>query len=110
VWDNLLTNKDKYEDNKKAVALLMAAEEYAPAKFADEVAVLDMEKWIDESHTLARTKGYTFDGKLLDAGTKESEAVPLPEGYFAVAEPVAQRRGVLAGYRMAAILKATLAD
>jgi len=89
---------------------LMSAPEHVADKFSSEVAVLGVQDWIIESHTLAREKAYTFNGKLLNGGTSKQSAELLPDGYFAAVEPVAKRRGVLAGYRMAAVLKEALGN
>ena len=86
----------------------MSNPKHAQAKFAGEVTILSIQDWILESHALAREKAYMFEGKLLEGSTEKTEAPRLPSGYFAVVEPVAKRRGVLAGSRMAAVRQEAL--
>jgi hypothetical protein len=65
------------------------------------------ETWANpESHELAKTVVYR-NGKLA-GGTAEFSAVPLPDDYAKEAKAVAERRGVLAGYRIAGVLKDAL--
>ena len=108
IWDGLITENSKYRENCNSVIKLMADPEHAADKFSSEIPVLGIQDWIIESHALAREKAYTFAGKLIDGGTDKESAGVLPKGYFGAAEPVAKRRGVLAGYRMAAVLKEVL--
>jgi S1/P1 Nuclease len=109
-WDGLLTVKMKYRDNRNDVIAMMADPKHAPVELEAEAAVLDVEKWIRESHELAKAKAYHFDDTLIEGGTKAADAMILPTGYLAAVEPVAKRRGVLAGYRMAAVLRGVLGD
>lgn len=108
IWDGLITEDSKYRENRNVVIKLMSNPKHAQAKFAGEVTILSIQDWILESHALAREKAYMFEGKLLEGSTEKTEAPRLPSGYFAVVEPVAKRRGVLAGYRMAAVLQDAL--
>ena len=105
IWDGLVTNESRYRGNRNAVTVLMANPEHAADKFSDELPILDMEKWTRESYKLATTMAYFWNGELLKGGTRKTNAGEVPAAYFTAVEPIAKRRAVLAGYRMAAILK-----
>ncbi len=75
----------------------------------------DPEAWKQESHELGRTVAYR-NGTLIGASSDDVRRDPttpvptLPEGYLRDAEPVALRRAALAGYRLADLLNAALAE
>ena len=71
--------------------------------------------WATESSDLAIAKAYAFNGTLIDFAIDTNRNGPstaprLPDGYEAEMKAVAQRRVALGGYRLADLLKATLAD
>lgn len=80
-----------------------------------QVGQSDPEVWKTESHELGRSVVYR-DGTLLGASSEDVRrdpmtlVPPLPEGYLRDAEPVALRRAALAGYRLADLLNAALAE
>jgi hypothetical protein len=80
-----------------------------------EVAKLDTDTWVAESHALGRSVVYR-DGTLQGASSEAlrndpSIAVPtLPDGYLREAEVVAIRRAALAGRRLADVLNEALAE
>jgi hypothetical protein len=75
----------------------------------------DPEVWKQESHELGRTFAYR-NGTLVGASDADvrrdpmTNVPPLPENYLRDAEPVAIRRAALAGYRLADLLNAALAE
>jgi hypothetical protein len=62
------------------------------------------EKWIEEGFHLAVSDVYTFGN---ETGTRD-KPLPMPAGYQANAEKVAQQRIAIAGYRLAAVLNEKL--
>ena len=82
---------------------------------AKERAVKDPKAWAEESHKLAESVGYRFDGVPLkgemvkDFQAKPSATPPaLPGGYEAKMKDVARSRAALAGTRLAEAIKANL--
>lgn len=71
--------------------------------------------WKEESHELGKAVAYR-NGTLVGASSEAVKRDPttplptLPEGYLRDAEPVAIRRAALAGYRLADLLNAALAE
>jgi hypothetical protein len=77
--------------------------EFAREKLT-ELGEKDFDTWVKkESHDLARKVAYQ-GGELKGSPDKE-EAPVLPDGYTKKAKAVAERRIVLAGYRLAELLK-----
>lgn len=106
VWDDLIIDTEKFDDVKKTADDLRGRKEFAKDELK-EVGNLKIEAWIkDESLPLAIKVGYR-DGKL-PGSNAEFTAPALPDDYFKEAKPVAERRAVLAGYRLAAVLKSVL--
>ena len=75
----------------------------------------DPQAWKAESHELGRAVVYR-NGTLAGASSDDVRRDPatpvptLPDGYVRDAEPVALRRAALAGYRLADLLNAALAE
>jgi hypothetical protein len=80
-----------------------------------QVGKSDPQVWKQESNEIGRTIAYR-NGTLIGASSedlrRDAQTVvpPLPEGYVRDAEPVAARRAALAGYRLADLLNAALAE
>src|SRR5215203_348403 len=65
-----------------------------------ELSETDFRRWATiESLTLAKTEGYR--NGAVQGGTNESNSELLPADYAAQVQPIAERRVVLAGYRIA---------
>ncbi len=105
-WDGLITNTDSYTTAHNLAIELRNRPEFAADKLV-ELEHADPEYWCRvESPKLAREAVY-LNGKL-EGGPTEAEARVLPEGYAKAAKAVGERRGVLAGYRLAATLRLAL--
>ena len=105
-WDGLITGSTDFRDVKDTATELRLRPEFARDKLT-ELSEESFENWAKvESATLARTAAH-LDGTL-KGGTGEFSAVELPVGYTKASKAVAERRGVLAGYRIAAKLTAAL--
>jgi hypothetical protein len=60
--------------------------------------------WAEESAQIARN--FAYAGGTLKGGTDRSDGPVLPDGYAKQSKAIAERRVVLAGYRLADVLKA----
>lgn len=107
-WDGLVTTNSGYAGNRKEVDKLLDNPAHAREKLAPDLARPDFDDWLDESFRLAKKAVYTFDGELIRGGNTKGSAEPLPTGYHDEAERHAERRAVLAGYRIADVLKRVL--
>jgi hypothetical protein len=122
LWDGFITDESKYAENKKDVLKLLAKIDLldkanqpistaaASKELGHDLANIDIETWVKESFELAKTKVYFHNGQMLKGGTKKNNAELLPAGYLADSAPIAKRRGVEAGYRIAAVLRDALAN
>jgi hypothetical protein len=107
LWDHLL-------DREGADAVAGARDIRMNVAFtAAERKVGDIGAWAEESFDLAKSHAYSFDGVLLDFVIDpegEAEAPAVPENYEKEAVKVARKRAVLAGVRLADVLKADLGN
>jgi hypothetical protein len=105
-WDGLLGNDQKYRGAGNLAIELRNRPEFAREKLG-ELNATEAPLWCDESVNLAREVAY-LDGTL--NGGKDRTAGPvLPDGYAKQAKAVAERRVVVAGYRLAETLTAVTA-
>jgi S1/P1 Nuclease len=105
-WDNLIIGSDDFRDVRNKAIELRLRPEFARDKLT-ELSEKSFENWAKvESAELARTAVYR-EGKLA-GGTGELNAEVLPEDYPKITQPLAERRAVLASYRLAEVLKAAL--
>jgi hypothetical protein len=102
-WDGLLLGSDRFQAVRNRATELWLRADFARSKLT-ELSVTDFEKWArEESFRLAQEVAYA-NGQL--AGSpKRSQAPVLPPGYAKKAQAVAERRAVLAGYRLADVLR-----
>ncbi len=102
-WDELITGGESFREmGKKAIELRI---EYPPSKLKElgpRVNANDIDRWVQESFQMAQLIVYR-QGKLRGSPKEESAPV-LPEGYSKQVQPLAQRRAVLASYRLAGTL------
>lgn len=102
-WDGLILGSDRFQDVRNRAAELRLVPTLARVKLA-ELGEPDFEKWgRGESFALAKEVAYR-QGKLRGSPTRLGAPV-LPADYAKQAQAVAERRIVLAGYRLAGVLK-----
>jgi S1/P1 Nuclease len=108
-WDGLLGNEQPLNDIKGRAADILKSDtiKQAAEKAAEQLSV---EKWVQESHDLARKFAYhelilkeVADGEA--EPQKKLHSVDLPEEYRKEAGRRAQLRVAQAGYRLAEILR-----
>jgi hypothetical protein len=101
-WDDLVTQSEDFQTVRAKALSLKARPEFALNRL-HELQEKRFENWAKaESCVLAREVVYRH-GQL--AGSPDMESAPiLPEDYAAIARGVAERRIVLAGYRLAEVL------
>lgn len=104
-WDGLLTTTEDFRDAKNIATELRLRPQFARAKLT-ELGKKEFDDWKAESMALVKSEVYRH-GKLA-GGTAEFTAVALPPNYPKEAKAVAERRAVLAGYRLAGVLKEAL--
>lgn len=106
LWDGLITGSTDFREVKNLATELRLRPEFARDKLT-ELAEESFENWAKvESFELAKT--VVHRNGTLKGGTGEFSAVELPADYTKTGKAVAERRGVLAGYRIAEKLKAAL--
>jgi S1/P1 Nuclease len=102
-WDDLILGSDGFQDVRNKAIALRLRKEFAKEKLT-ELAVVEFQQWaVKESLPLAKEVVYR-EGKL-EGSPKKTDALPLPDDYTRTVQPIAERRAVLAGYRLAAVLR-----
>lgn len=102
-WDGLITGSDRFANTRNRAIELRHRDEFAREKLT-ELATPEFEKWATkESFPLAKDVAYR-KGALLGSATRTA-APALPADYAATVQPIAERRAVLAGYRIAEVLR-----
>jgi S1/P1 nuclease len=105
-WDDLLLSSEGFQNVKNYAIELRNRKEFARDQLT-ELANASFQDWATkESFAIAREAVYR-NGKLQGASDRNKAPV-LPDDYAKTAQPIAERRAVLAGYRLAALLKKTL--
>ncbi len=105
-WDGLILGSENIRAARNLATKLLNQPDFARERLS-ELKEPDFEKWAKgESFPIAKEITY-LNGKL--QGNPDPTLAPvLPEGYTTRAKAVAERRIVLAGYRIADLLKQTL--
>lgn len=104
-WDGLILGSDRYRAAANEAVALRLRPEFAREKL-HELTRGGFEAWAMEGVELARDVAYRH-GAL--AGSEDKTAAPvLPDGYAATAKEVAERRIVVAGYRLARELESVV--
>jgi hypothetical protein len=102
-WDDLIIGSERFQSVRNRATLLRNHADFAKDKL-NELSETHFEKWASvESFKLAKDAVYRH-GKIT-GGSELGDAVTLPEDYSHVVKPIAERRIVLAGYRIADVLK-----
>lgn len=98
-WDDLVIRSQRLGSVNDRSRQLLSMPAHRRSSLP-ELSETDFRRWATiESLTLARTEGYR-DGNL-QGGTNESNSELLPADYRTRVQPIAERRVVLAGYRLA---------
>lgn len=102
-WDDLIIGSENFQKVRNTATELRNRKEFAKEKLT-ELKEADFSHWASkESLELAQTQVYR-DGKL-EGSTRRMNAPVLPADYAKTVQPIAERRAVLAGYRLAAVLR-----
>jgi len=103
LWDGLVIDSEQFRDvSEKAVELRQRTSHKRAA--LRELSERDFHDWSkEESFPAARVHAYRSG--TIKTGANENSGEPLPSDYIYVVKPFAERRMVLAGYRLADILK-----
>jgi len=105
-WDDLLLSSESFSNVKNYAIELRNRKEFAKEKLT-ELADANFQDWaIKESLPLAKDAVYR-NGKL-EGSSLQNRAPVLPDDYAKTVQLIAERRAVLAGYRMAAVLRKAL--
>lgn len=102
MWDGAITRVEKYNNTSQWAIELLQKDKLKPENLPEHNEKLH-EVWLDESFEAAKEIAYE-EGDL--EGSKERNDAPaLPAGYVAKMKKTAERRMVLAGYRLAETLR-----
>ena len=104
-WDDLILGSQNFQTVKNRGTALRARPEFAKGKL-NELEEASFEKWAAESFQLAKEAVYR-NGKLRGSASR-NDAPVLPADYPKTVQPLAERRLVLAGYRIAQVLEKNL--
>ncbi|AFY93103.1 S1/P1 nuclease [Chamaesiphon minutus] len=97
-WDDLILGSDRFQSVRNQAISLRQNTDYQRTNFP-EITETSFDKWGKESYKLAPS---VYEN--VQSGTK-TNGKALPDGYADTAKTIAQRRLVLAGYRLADYLK-----
>ena len=110
LWDGLLKSSIKITQVRNTATLLRYRPEFSKSQLG-ELSSTDYESWAKESFEIAAKFTYqngaipgTSKGKAKECSTVSNVKV-LPLGYARTAGRIADRRIMLAGYRLADLLK-----
>jgi hypothetical protein len=102
-WDDLILGSSKFRSVRNKAIALRLRPGHARTQFP-ELAETQFPEWAKaESFALAKTQGYR--NGTLQGSADETNGVVLPADYASTTKPIAERRMVLAGYRLADVLK-----
>ena len=103
-WDDQIATEESFK-TLRGLASDLARNRKLAEEGRKAAATLEIDKWIDESHDLARRYVYTKE-VLQKVAVREGHThlgpLDLPASYKADAEAVAERRAIEAGYRLGA--------
>lgn len=102
-WDDLIIGSNRFQDTRNRATELRLRPQFQRSKLT-ELARSDFETWaVKESYLLASKQAY-WNGDLAGSSLR-TDAPVLPPEYVSNAKAVAERRIVLAGYRLANLLR-----
>jgi hypothetical protein len=97
-WDDLILGSERFRTVRNRATELSARPEMARATFP-ELSEPDIEKWAKEGFAIAAEFVYR-QGDLVGSKDK-NDGESLPEDYVPEVKPIAERRIMLSGYRLA---------
>lgn len=100
-WDDLILGSDRFQSVTNRATELRATIRRSILK---ELATQEIPQWADESFKLAVQ--YAYRQGQIKGGPDKENGIPLPSDYTQQTKPIAERRVVLAGYRLADVLVA----
>lgn len=100
-WDDLIIGSGRFQDTRHRAVELRLRPEFERPKLT-ELETAGFENWAKEGFAVALK--HTYREGNLQGSTTRTEAPVLPEDYVKNAKAVGERRIVLAGYRLAAVL------
>jgi S1/P1 Nuclease len=114
-WDGVITSSSNVTRLRNEATALRNRQEFQRSQLT-ELASTDFESWAKESFEIATKIAYRNDGRIgsprvgnMDCAMVAA-APALPAGYVVNARRIADRRIILAGYRLADLLKLLLGN
>ncbi len=102
-WDGLIIGSERFQSVRNRATELRARPEFQRGAL-DELREHDMRHWLkEESFELAKSAAYR-NGNLIGSTDSKNGAI-LPAGYTTESKALAERRVVLAGLRLADVLR-----
>jgi hypothetical protein len=108
-WDGVITSRSNLTRLRNKTTALRNRQEFQRSQLT-ELASTDFESWAKDSFEIATKIAYRNDGRIgIPSGgnmdcTMVTAAPVLPAGYVVGARRIADRRMILAGYRLADLL------
>jgi hypothetical protein len=107
-WDGVITSSQNLSRLRNEATALRNRQEFQRSQLT-ELASTDFESWAKESYEIATKIAYRNDGRIgiPRGGNIDCTAIAapvLPVGYVVSASRIADRRMILAGYRLADLL------
>ena len=102
-WDDLILGASRFRTVRNKAIELRSRPQHARTQFPELAETLFTQWAKAESFTFAKTEGYRHG--TLQGSTDRDNGVVLPTDYASTVKPLAERRIVLAGYRLADVLK-----
>jgi hypothetical protein len=112
-WDGVITSSSNLTRLRNEATALRTRQEFQRSQLT-ELANTDFESWAKESFEIATKIAYRNGGRIgipkgANKDCREVQAAPVfPAGYVVSASRIADRRMILAGYRLAAVLRRVL--
>lgn len=104
-WDGLVVSSDRFQTAVDRGRALRARKDLERGDFPELAAERDFEDWAQRESFDAAVRFAYLEGALRTSKT-ESGAKVLPQGYTSDSRTIAEKRAVLAGYRLADLLAA----
>ena len=101
-WDGLLLGSDRFQSVRNRALGLIGRPDMTRTKFPQLSSTM-VKDWTNESFELAKVVAYQ-NGQIQGSGDKNDGDV-LPDHYASTCKSVAEQQAVLAGYRLADLLK-----